>query len=333
MRRILFSSTLAFMLAGCATTSFAPPIVKMDQELTFTRAQTTFNAICTPNSQDPRAQIIKRDTDGALLLVNNFILTYRCQADRAAEGRQYFEVPGYLATIGGAAAAAFGAPADVAIGTGAASAALNQGKSYYAPRDKAVVLNDALDAMLCIQNEAVGIDPYTLKTLSAAQEVSGSGAAAPQPQPTIAGVVPTATPADGGPEVYVSSQRQYFEMVRTALFAVERVVAQRLSNAGTPFDASGVMAELEKLNKEVEEKKDEVPDATVAGKDAKAAAVPETATEVSARQPGLPASFLAQMTRSEAKLAAVSDQQVGRTVIKLYVLQPKLDKCVLRAKV
>jgi hypothetical protein len=333
MRRILFSSILTFLLAGCATTSFAPPIVKMDKELTFTRSQTTFNAVCTPNPNDPTAQQIRRDTDGALLLVNNFILTYRCQADRAAEGRQYFEVPGFLSTIGGVAAAAFGAPADVAIGTGAASAALNQGKSYYAPRDKAVVLNDGLDALLCIQNEAVGIDPYTLKTLSAAQEATGSGSTTTEPQPVVAGSPVQSAPADDGPEIYVSSQRQYFEMVRTALFAVERVVAQRLSNAGTPFDASGVIAELEKLNKEVEEKKNEVPDAKVAGEEAKKAAVPETSSEAGLGQPSIPASVLAQMSRTGAKLAAVSDRQVGRTVIKLHVLQPKLDKCVLRAKV
>ena len=338
MRQFVLMTCLAAS-SGCATTSFAPPIVKMDREMTFTRAQTSFNAVCTPNFNDPNAQIIRRDTDGALLLINNFILTYRCQADRAAEGRQYFEVPGFLSTIGGATAAAFGAPAGVAIGTGAASAALNQGKGYYAPKDKAVVLNDGLDALLCIQNEAVGIDPYTLKTLSAAQEATGAGSTPPPQQPTLTGTEGTAAPAAaeaGGSEVYVSSQRQYFEMVRTALFAVERVVAQRLSNAGTPFDASGVIAELEKLNKEEAEKKDEAPDAATAGKDAKAAAAPETTVRtagtngevVTVASPVTP-----QAARALGKLEAASNEQVGRTVIKLSVLQPKLDKCVLRAKV
>ena len=330
MRRIFLTCLVA--LSGCATTSFAPPIVKMDRELTFTRAQTSFNAVCTPNFNDPNAEEIRRDTDGALLLVNNFILTYRCQADRAAEGRQYFEVPGFISIIGGAAAAAFGAPAGVAIGTGAVSAALNQGKSYYAPKGKAVVLNDGLDALLCIQNEAVGIDPYTLKTLSAAQEATGSGSTSTPETPTVAGTALVgADQSTDGPEVFVSSQRQYFEMVRTALFAVERVVAQRLSNAGAAFDASGVIAELEKLNKEEAEKKDEAGDASTAGQDAKTAAAPAV---TAANPAGLATGVVAPAAaRAQLKLGALSNEQVGRTVIKLHVLQPKLDKCVLRAKV
>ncbi len=342
MRRVLFASSALFVASGCAVTSFAPPIVKMDRELTFTRAQTSFNAVCTPNFNDPNAQSIRRDTDGALLLINNFVLTYRCQSDRAAEGRQFFEVPGFLSTAGGAAAAAFGAPAGVAIGTGAASAALNQGKSYYAPKDKAVVFNDALDAFLCIQNEAVGVDPFTLKKLSEAQEAAGAGAdtgdAPPHAAPSVAGVVDD----DGEPEVYVSSERQYFEMVRTALFAVERVTAQRLSAAGSPFDASGVIAELEKLNKEEAEDEAAAPDdPAVAGQEAKeavSAAAPAVADQPPPAADGVsgqptPVVRLLNLTAAQRSLAAVPNAQLGRTVIKLRALQPKLDKCILRAKV
>ncbi len=158
MRRIFFM-TCVFALSGCAVTSFAPPVVNLDQRLQFSGTQSTFNAVCSPKASNG---LIDASVDGALGLVSNFILTYRCQADRAAEGRQFFEVPAFLSAAGAATAAAFGAGAAVAIGSGAAGAVLNQGKSYYAPRAKAVVLNDGLDALLCIQAEAVGIDAFTL---------------------------------------------------------------------------------------------------------------------------------------------------------------------------
>ncbi|MDP9422867.1 MAG: hypothetical protein M3Q19_08550 [Pseudomonadota bacterium] len=334
MRRLLLLSC-PFVLAGCAVTSFAPPIVKMDRELTFTRAQTSFNAVCTPNFNDPNAQSIRRDTDGALLLINNFVLTYRCQSDRASEGRQFFEVPSFLSTAGGAAAAAFGAPAGIAIGTGAASAALTQGKSYYAPKDKAVVFNDALDAFLCIQNEAVGIDPFTLKKLAAAQEAAGAGADTGSGAERAPGVAAAAVDDDGGPQVYVSSERQYFEMVRTALFAVERVTAQRLSAAGSPFDASGVIAELEKLNKEEAEDEAAAPDPATAGQEAKEAvsAAAPAVTPAGVNGPPAPAPQLLNLTAAQRNLAVTPNAQLGRTVIKLRALQPKLDKCILRAKV
>lgn len=54
----------------------------------------------------------------------------------------------------------------LAIGAGAAALGLSKGQSYYDPKAKAVVFNDGLDAMLCIKNEAVGIDAYTLEAIS-----------------------------------------------------------------------------------------------------------------------------------------------------------------------
>jgi hypothetical protein len=316
------------ILSGCATTSFAPPVVNLEQELKVTRTQTFFNATCSPKPD--LAAGVYRTTNGALLLISNYILTYRCQADRAAEGRQFFEVPGFLIAAGAATAAAFGAPADVAIGAGAAGSALSHAKSYYAPKDKAVVLNDGLDAFLCIQNEAVGIDPYTLKTLSEAQKASGAGSAVPG-APIVAAAVgegvtdpQPGTGDDAGPEVYISSERQYFEMVRSALFATERVVAQRLSASGTPFDTAGVIAEITALNKKVEDeaKESEAKDPVATGEAAKTAAV----------TPG-PGIRAATFTLSANKLKSLPDAQVGRTVIKLRTLQPKLDRCIVRAKV
>lgn len=331
MRHILLTSVFLVGLSGCATTSFAPPQVRMDREVRATNSQTFFNAVCTPSDLKGYPEI-RRDTEGALLLISNYVLVYRCQADRAAEGRQFFEVPGFLATAGGAVAAALGAATNVAIGAGAAGAVLAQGKSYYAPKDKAVVLNDGVGALLCVQNEAVGIDAYTLKALSNAQQATGVGSAGP-PALTTAGTPVTTpnVPAPEGPEVYVSAERQYFEMVRTALIAVERVVAQRLSDSGKQFDTAGVLAELEKA-KEEEKKAEGTPAAGKEGtttpsvietgkgaKDAVAAVVNETRT--------------ASEHEAVARLGAVPNEEVGRTVIKLRALQPKLQQCILRAKI
>jgi hypothetical protein len=330
--RAIFLTPFALALSGCATTSFAPPQVRMDHEVRATNNQTFFNAICTPSNLNSYPRI-DRDTEGALLLISNFVLTYRCQADRAAEGRQFFEVPGFLATAGGAVAAALGAGTNVAIGAGATGAILSQGKSYYAPQDKAVVLNDGVEALLCIQNEAVGIDAYTLKALSNAQAATGVGSAGP-PAPTMTGMTDNIKiPAPEGPEIYVSAERQYFEMVRTALIAVERIVAQRLSNSGKPFDTAGVIAELEKAKAEEKEAKEGpavtaaesksgTTPTTVAGKDAKeaVASVKEGLTSPGQQQ-------------AVARLAVMSNEQVGRTIIKLRALQPKLQQCILRAKI
>ncbi len=330
-----------FALSGCATLSFAPPQVRMDKEIVANNSQTFFNAVCTPDDQASTNKI-GPNVEGALRLINNFVLTYRCQADRAAEGRQFFEVPSMLSTIGGATAAAFGAGPGVAIGTGAFSATMGQGKSYYAPKDKAVVLNDGLDALLCIQNEAVGIDPFTLKTLATAQENSG----APQPNPPETGSGGNPVELNSGtvePEaaVSVSSGQQYFTMIRSALFSVERVLAQRLSAAGTPFDASGVIAEIEKLNKKAEDEKTETEGTTPAEAEQKAEEAGEAAKNLGPPPQPVgtgPQLFALQVRNAnfdaaKDNLDALDEKQLGRTIIKLRTLQTKLDKCIVRAKV
>jgi hypothetical protein len=315
MRRILLASSALIFVSGCATTSFAPPIVNMDKELGFTRTQTFFNATCTPNDNVTDAKNIYRTTEGALLLINNFILTYRCQAHRAAEGRQFFEVPGFIAAAGGATAAALGAGPNVAIGTGATNAVLGQGKSYYAPKDKAVVLDDGLDALICIKNEAVGIDAYTLDAISDVQEEAG-------PPETRRAVAPGEP--DNGPEIIISAERQYFDMVQASLFSVERVVAQRLSASGTPFDADGVIAEIEALKKKIDEAKDESQTPEQEGENVLDTPAPEAGRGIESTN---------KANAAKAKLRAAGAYQVGQTIIKLRTLQPKLQQCILRAKV
>jgi hypothetical protein len=333
MRRIFILTSCTLALAGCAVTSFAPPVVNLDQRLQFSGTQSSFNAVCSPKASNGS---INASVDGALALVNNFILTYRCQADRAAEGRQFFEVPAFLTSAGAATAAAFGAGPAIAIGAGAAGATLNQGKSYYAPRAKAVVLSDGLDALLCIQTEAVGIDAFTLKTLSAAQNDSDGAEAVTGSNRVV--FKSSGTGDDDGASISVSAERQYFEMVRSALFATERVVAQRLSAAGSPFDAAGVIAEIEKLNAKQAEDKKEAGEPETAGKDAKIAATKSAPAEAVATSVGpngeiLNIPTLRGMSAAQRNLSEASNVEIGRTVIKLKTLQPKLDKCVVRAKV
>lgn len=314
MRHLLLASC-ALLLPACATTSFAPPIVNMDKELGFTRTQTFFNATCTPDDNVTKAKNINRTTEGALLLINNFILTYRCQAHRAAEGRQFFEVPGFLAAAGGATAAALGAGPTIAIGTGATNAVLGQGKSYYAPKDKAVVLDDGLDALICIKNEAVGIDAYTLGAISDVQEEAGPPEVRQQPLPGE---------PDNGPEIVISAERQYFDMVQASLFSIERVVAQRLSASGTPFDADGVIAEIEALKRKIDDVKDESQTPEQEG---------ENLLDTPAPEVGRGQASTNKANAAKAKLRATGAYQVGQTIIKLRTLQPKLQQCILRAKV
>lgn len=330
MKRFVTILLAACSVAGCATTSFAPPIVKMDKELTSTGNQTFFNATCTPK---PGTRVIQETVAGARRLIQNFILTYRCQAHRAAEGRQFFEVPGFLVAAGSATAAAFGAPSGVAIAAGAAGAVLGQGKSYYSPQDKAGLFDHSLDALLCIKTEAVGIDAYTLEAISAVEETSGNN--------TKAVVSAARSPEEEGPGVTVSSEEQYFDMVQAALLSVERVTAQRLSSSGTPFDAAGVMAEIEALRKKAEPEPEDKPEA-----DAAADALVDSPSSV----PGASvdgAAPSAQMVerlsvpqRDQAFAAATAKRniraltkgQVSDTILRLKSLQPRLQQCVVRAK-
>lgn len=311
-----------FCLSGCAVTSFAPPQVRMDREVIADNNQTSFDAVCSPNNSNDNARI-DRNTDGALLLINNYVLTYRCQADRAAEGRQFFEVPGALTALGAATAAAFGAGPGVAIGAGAAGVGFSKGQSYYDPKGKAVVFNDGLDAMLCIKNEAVGIDGYTLEAISDLQGSTG-GAAKPNPAPTVAGAdVHAAHDGDDEPSVTVTSERQYFDMVQSALINVERVVARRLSSAGTPFDMDGIVAEIETAAAKVKKAEDEAGTPETQGQavlDSPTTSGDQTGTQ---RQGA---------TQAKAKLTALGARNVGTTVIKLRTLQPRLQQCIVRAK-
>lgn len=332
MRRIQLLASVSFALSGCATLSFAPPQVRMDREV-------VASGNCTPNHADTNP-LIRHDVDGALALINNFILIYQCQRDNAANGRQFFELPAFLGTAGAATAAALGAGPHVAIFAGAASATLDHTKQYYAPQDKAKVLSDGLKAILCVQARANGVDPYTLKTIAAAQTDNPPKAQRPSgPGVRVLGVGPNGQPitvAEPEPSVEVSDAVTYYNMIEGALIAVADVVGERLSHAGTPFDAKGVIAEIEKLNKkeETEATTPEAKDPGQTGQDAIDAVAP---TQIVSTGPGgqriATAVPTTNLSLSALRLAATPAGRVGTTVIKLNQLQTKLDQCIVQAKI
>lgn len=202
--RLLIAVAGSLAFGGCATTSFAPPEVALP----------------------------KRDAPlfgDAIADVDAFISKYRSSARSTVNGRQYFEVPAFLGVVGSVTSVAFGASPDVTIASGAAGALLNGGKSYYAPRDKAVMYSSALKALYCIQQTALGVKPFV-------EAASGTEAFA------------MAESANG-------SSSAYYYLVRNAALSVEDILLGRLSNAGSVTDAAGIAAEYEKQVKDLVKKR------------------------------------------------------------------------------
>jgi hypothetical protein len=329
---------LPLLLSACSTFSFAPPPVNLVNAMESQGSNRDFSQYCTPEEIEVNAQgqwesggsnriLIQRDAQGALRLIENFLLYYRCSSHRAANGRQFFEVPAFAAVAGTATAAAFGAGADVITAGGASNAILNGAKGYYAPKEKAAIYDSALDAIICIKTEAVGIEAINLQQTSASEAVKADElqaadlarkAAKQNPlgvrAPAVAqekvvtedgkqaGVAIIAASNNSIPDgVTFTASRRYFELVSASLFSVERILAQRLREVGI-FDPAGLVAEIDKLTEEVEE--------------AEAKAKPEA--------------------MAKAELLSPRDMTIKATIVKteisLAALKPKLEKCVVRAK-
>ena len=120
----------------------------------------------------------------------------------------------------------------------------------------------------------------------------------------------------GTRSISVPVEDQYFMLVSSAVFSVERVLAHRLSNVGT-FDASSVAAELEKAMQAQEELEENPP---VANDDAANTAEADADAE---QDPGKKAvkTFVAALARQQANAQ-----------VDLKKLKPKLDECVVLAK-
>jgi len=263
IRNLAYPFALVFLLSSCATYNFAPPNVEMRH---IVREGETFNSQCGIGRTNKDTKI-RRSIKGAEQLTDNFLYAYRCAERQVANGRQHFEVPAMLVGLGGAVAAAAGAPAAVALGTGAAVAGLDGGKAYYAPKDKLPILAASVDALVCIKTESLGVDAYGSSLITAAtgnvndagkntDETDGKSAADGSVTDNAA-----PTPADNqnkqatqavqqrhliGNGIAVSATHQYFEMVEAALLSVENITAQRLSSVGS-YSSDALITEFESL--------------------------------------------------------------------------------------
>ncbi|HMC91184.1 MAG TPA: hypothetical protein VKI45_01875 [Allosphingosinicella sp.] len=277
--RIAIALLAGCSLAGCATTtSFAPPPVDVRSEMT----SSSLSRDCLTTGSVGSA--IPASVEGAQKLIDNFIASYRCSIRIAADGRQPFEVLGFLSLVGSTAAVALGAGPKVAIAGGIGNSVFTAGEKYYDPKEQTAILADALDALTCIKTESVGINPFDLAATSTQQR--------------------SFRDADSGGNVEVTAERQYFNMVASALLSVERAATVRLSRRGS-FDAAGIAAEIETLAKKAEE-----------AEKAKKNPPPQDPT--------------VRLLFGE-RVAGV--QRLGEFArLDLDVLQPKLQKCVVRAK-
>jgi hypothetical protein len=296
MIRALLIGGSALALSACTTaTSFAPPPV----EISYGGDGTDF--ACPAGGRSKTPVPIDRNLKGTYKLIDTFVAAIRCSAHASANGRQAFEVPAFLATTGAAAAVALGGGATYGVLGTVGNAMFNAGNKYWDPKLKAGIYDHALDALLCIKTESVGIAHYdTDPPAKDDKDINALALKVDNPPATI--------------EVPV--QEQYFMMVSAAVFSVERVLAQRLSNMGA-VDASAVTAEIQKAGEAraaaEEERKKKKEAAT------QAAAAGNKGNDKNA--------FYGLNIFGEAKLPK---EEVVK--LDLAVLRPKLDECVIRAK-
>tara|TARA_R100001244_G_scaffold47550_2_gene42252 strand:+ start:2495 stop:3361 length:867 start_codon:yes stop_codon:yes gene_type:complete len=101
--------------------------------------------------------------------------------------------------------------------------------------------------------------------------------------------------------VEVGPETQYFDLVSSSLLSVERILAQRLSAVGV-FDPAGVVAEIKQLSDDIEE----------------------------ANSPAAVAD--AQNKAQPLALSMAEKATAARTLLEINALKPKLQSCVVRAK-
>lgn len=143
----------ALTLSGCGTYSFGPPEVSLSRS---TPDQDVSEMCLAP----PGGAKVTPNVDGALALVHNYIGAYRCTMRIAADGRQGWQLPGFVALVGAATASALGGGRDWAIAGGAANSMFAAGNSYYNHVEQARILQDAIDAFGCVEAEAVGVEAF-----------------------------------------------------------------------------------------------------------------------------------------------------------------------------
>jgi len=213
---------------------------------------------------------------GAITYVEAFVDHYRDRANSAANGRQWFEIPAFLGVFGGAVASASGGSDGGLIGAGVSSVA-TASNGYYAPKAKAALYRQAADAMSCVLLVGNGLTPYQ-SSLTTKSLVSGQ------------------------------DDRAVFLEMQGAAWSIERILAERLSNAGALPDAAGLAAEYEKLVAERTAKKAEAVNAVTASgtNTAEVAAIAANSAGADAAR----ASLAAQSVALAARLQFHADLQL-----------------------
>jgi hypothetical protein len=197
----------ALQLPGCASSAlspyrFSPPTVDMA-------------------GMDSKTLVTAR------AVVQAYVRSYSAAQKQNADARQVFELPPLIAAIGGVAATAFGGGPDGVLVAGTATAAFRSGNAYYAPKSKAGIYGDAIDALTCIGQIAIGAKPYELSLAMQRAERRESV------DETLA-----------------------HDLIVNGVRTVEQRLTDRLSNAGSLTDAAGIAAEFEKSIKAEQEAKD-----------------------------------------------------------------------------
>lgn len=261
-------------LSACSTTSFAPPVVE------------------GPGSQKTLSE--------GLNLLDRYTTEYRNAAAGIANGRQLFDVPAMVALVGGTTAAALGANADVAIGTGAVSALASSARQYYAPDDRADIYYDAVEAFSCIRRETLGI---SIKTTDAKMQLSGArifiDGAKRRDGAVAADIANAQTFIYTLNELIIDRETQAYGMLYDAILSVENKARQRLSTKGSIADATTIAALVMQYQKQIEDAKKPPP------------------------ADGAAMDFLSDASAIGTSMSAWAN------TINLEELQPKLAQCVL----
>lgn len=292
-------------LSSCATFSFAPPNVNTSQHV-----ETSGDKICVLNPKPGESVNDPNDLLSTFRLIDNYSLAYRCAVSQASNGRQVFQIPSFLSALVGVAAGAFNGSRDLAVSAGIAAGTFNSANGYWAPQEKAGILDSALDAVLCIRTEAVGI-----RFFESREEPAGVTA---------------------GSEIEVPVEWRYHAMISAALFQVDRIAASRLRTQGK-FDAAGLVAEIESLKKKI----DDAEAAKNPGEATQTVTPPvpeETPDGTETTPPGIEDDDRDGPNRPVGEPTAGTQAQ-GSSVVKsgfyridLDLLQPKIQTCVVRAK-
>nr|WP_321360172.1 hypothetical protein [uncultured Hyphomonas sp.] len=177
--------------------------------------------------------------DDGIKLLDEYIRVYRIAGGKNANARQFFDVPAMLAAIGGATAVAFGANADVAIGTGAFSAIAASGKGYYAPNERADAYYDAVMALSCMQEEAIGLEIQFTPVETEVAAISAADAT-------------KRAAADDANKMLVEEEARSFLLLKNAALNVENTLRIRLSTKATMSDPNAIAAMVIQYQKEIE---------------------------------------------------------------------------------